>query len=112
MSEKLKPCPFCGSPAKLSRIISPEGERRGETPSWDVDCTECWVHGRWGSEAGAVAAWNRRADRTGPCCEHMAFDQRQRAQEADALASLRDQGFNLSLQQLAKASSKMKQGAP
>lgn len=56
----LKPCPICGSPAKLVRLISPEGEARGDTPSFDVDCVDCWVHGRWESEAEAVAAWNRR----------------------------------------------------
>jgi Lar family restriction alleviation protein len=59
--EGLKPCPFCGSDAALSRIISPEGERRGEQPSWDLDCTGCGLWRRFDTEVDAIEAWNTRA---------------------------------------------------
>jgi Lar family restriction alleviation protein len=58
---ELLPCPFCGSSARIARLLSPEGERRGERPIFDVQCTECWVWHRCETEAEAVAAWNRRA---------------------------------------------------
>lgn len=57
----LEACPFCGSAAKLSRIISLEGERRGDRPSYDVSCTNCGLWRRFDSEVDAVEAWNLRA---------------------------------------------------
>jgi Lar family restriction alleviation protein len=56
----LLPCPFCGGAAKLARIISPEGEARGEKPSWDAECQECGTWRRFDSEAQAITAWNSR----------------------------------------------------
>ena len=56
----LAACPFCGSSAKLSRIISPEGERRGDRPSWDAECQGCGTWRRFDSKEDAVEAWNLR----------------------------------------------------
>jgi hypothetical protein len=53
-------CPFCDGAAVFARIISPEGERRGEAPSYDIHCDDCWVWGRWDDADKAVEAWNGR----------------------------------------------------
>lgn len=54
-SETLKPCPFCGEEAKLSRLPK----------CVFVTCTNCWAEeGRkWNKdqEAEAIAAWNERS---------------------------------------------------
>ena len=55
MSPTLKPCPFCGSAANLTRINFPHD------PRYDIECHECWVWGRWNTEADAITAWNTRA---------------------------------------------------
>jgi Lar family restriction alleviation protein len=62
MSDQLKPCPFCGSPAKVI------GERVSVAPGlWQteyfVECTlrECGLRTRtWYPESAAVNSWNRR----------------------------------------------------
>jgi hypothetical protein len=56
MSETLAPCPFCGGEAKIVR----------RTGAFGVRCTEYgeiehFVQSYGGTEADAVAAWNRRA---------------------------------------------------
>lgn len=70
MTEALKPCPFCGSPAELKHDSGTVVY--GQT--WWVSCTSCWANGLNLSsgtvgtdekrdaeaKAGAVAAWNRR----------------------------------------------------
>jgi hypothetical protein len=71
MSE-LKPCPFCGSEAKLFRDAGNEVWPQ----SWNVACTKCWCSGKkfigsstWAvvkkedqaAEANAVREWNTRA---------------------------------------------------
>ena len=64
MNDKLKPCPFCGSEAKLSDLDLDEVE-------WGhpyyVTCTKCLakiespVYGEKGSDI-VVENWNRRAE--------------------------------------------------
>lgn len=56
----LLPCPFCGTDVFICEAISPEGIRRGDSPSYDIDCDGCGLWRRFGSEADAIAAWNRR----------------------------------------------------
>ena len=57
MSEKLKPCPFCGGEAKIDR-------RCNEVQNfWDfrVVCNKCSVKTNWyGTKAEAIKARNRR----------------------------------------------------
>ncbi len=59
MSEKLKPCPFCGSDRGLYVLQS---ERSGE---WRVFCDNCkssMRNERAGTELEIIAAWNSRAE--------------------------------------------------
>lgn len=57
MTEKLKPCPFCGGEASL-RI-----DTAHSTACLIGCCTiGCFGHEQWEeTEAEAIAAWNRRA---------------------------------------------------
>jgi len=58
MSEKLRPCPFCGGCAVL--LDEPQN---GNWPWWNVVCKNCYLsHYGANTEAEAIAAWNRRAD--------------------------------------------------
>lgn len=55
MSEKFKPCPFCGSDQLMVEV--------GDDGICHVECLDCW--GRTGSCDGrgkAVSAWNSRAE--------------------------------------------------
>lgn len=59
MNKELKPCPFCGSDAYLYRcdveIAKP----------YTVLCENCEIVTKnYASEAEAIKAWNRRAERT------------------------------------------------
>ena len=57
MTEKLKPCPFCGGgEAKIMKM---------GYPHW-IYCLECGakVHGRTTDEKDSIEAWNRRAERS------------------------------------------------
>lgn len=64
MHEKLKPCPFCGAPAKIAYFDS------AETLSFTYthvvcDNPDCWVQPESAGfidEQSAVKAWNRRAE--------------------------------------------------
>ena len=50
MTEKLKPCPFCGG----------EAEVEGERIFW-VSCQKCWVEtSSFNTLEEAIEAWNRR----------------------------------------------------
>jgi Lar family restriction alleviation protein len=53
MSDKLKPCPYCGSEAELVRGAASFG--------WYVACTDCIAAGAWDlGESGATERWNTR----------------------------------------------------
>lgn len=54
MNEKLKPCPFCGGVAMISKDII--GDYR-------VECYHCFAHTFYeDSEEKAIEEWNRRAE--------------------------------------------------
>ena len=61
---KLKPCPFCGGPAKLAEHYW-ENTR---TESFTVDCVECGgcMDQHMDSEQEAADAWNQRAVESDP----------------------------------------------
>lgn len=50
---ELKPCPFCGGEAELTRYIN----------AYAVQCRECLaIPFEYGDESLAIEAWNTRAD--------------------------------------------------
>lgn len=59
MSEKLKPCPFCGGEAEMINIDA--ARVQGITDPVTVRCKECKCNTNWFSkEWEAIDAWNRR----------------------------------------------------
>ena len=63
--EELKPCPFCGSEAKMHAAFAHGiASRVGAY----VECASCgaWSATHWGDDAQekTAEAWNRRAERT------------------------------------------------
>ncbi len=60
MSEKLKPCPFCGS-ANVD-VFNSFGDPSTDENIMNVECINCGAEGGIGKgEEKAAAAWNRRA---------------------------------------------------
>lgn len=56
MSDKLKPCPFCGGKAEL--LIVPNGKAE-----WIIKCkNKCCNQFPHESKGDAINAWNRRAN--------------------------------------------------
>ncbi len=53
MSEKLKPCPFCGSNPVLDKVLN-------ILTRWRVVCTGCLCQTDSGYEKEVVADWNKR----------------------------------------------------
>ena len=60
MSDKLKPCPFCGGEAKLVGFVDDEEEER-----WSALCPQCGIGLviEWREEKYAIEKWNRRANK-------------------------------------------------
>ena len=59
MTEKLKPCPFCGGEAELTKHLN-------DLYSVQCNTTECYMEvglctGGFTSSLYAIKAWNRRA---------------------------------------------------
>lgn len=63
MSEKLKPCPFCGGEATQLFRLTPEGEERYIYGCCTIKCVGNVLGLRWGfkTDKEAIEAWNRRA---------------------------------------------------
>ena len=55
MTDKLKPCPFCGGDAVISRDVGAVG------PFSEVECTVCFVLMSNGeNDKEAIEMWNKR----------------------------------------------------
>ena len=63
MPNELKPCPFCGGEAEIvpHKFFS-EILKAWMVDCYGVECKNCHTSGYqfWGTEAHAIAAWNRR----------------------------------------------------
>lgn len=63
MTDKLKPCPFCGGEAVL-RYIKPHTHYIVDMPDYGggafIECTECTCGISAETEDGAIKAWNTR----------------------------------------------------
>lgn len=55
MSEKLEPCPLCGSDDVYVDIDDPE---LGEYQYWHAGCCHCGISIKRGTEEGAIKKWN------------------------------------------------------
>lgn len=62
--EKMKPCPFCGSPWVQVRWIGFKNAKpSGFTPGLYAECTDCFaMKGPYSEKEDAEYAWNRRVD--------------------------------------------------
>lgn len=59
MSEKLKPCPFCGGEAESKSSV----DIFGHEGFFSVLCRKCYARtDYYETEAEVIEAWNRRAD--------------------------------------------------
>ena len=59
MSEKLKPCPFCGSKWTQVRYSNNPFDKN----RYRAECTDCYaVTKACNNEQDAIEAWNRRAE--------------------------------------------------
>ena len=60
MTEKLKPCPFCGG----SNVVVQKTPSGGKTKfSYSVVCEDCWIWTDMSDiEAKVINVWNRRAN--------------------------------------------------
>lgn len=71
---ELRPCPFCGSPARLRDASFGKGKKR--VSWWDITCTNatmlpsgtwaCGVYTNGKSPEEAAEKWNRRGDEAIP----------------------------------------------
>lgn len=65
MQNELKPCPSCGGEAEIvpHKFFS-EILKAWMVDCYGVECKNCHTSGYqfWGTEAHAIAAWNRRAN--------------------------------------------------
>lgn len=66
MSDTLKPCPFCGSPPVLRKMVeeypADADHPAGEYEAWfHIACDQCGFDLGDEYRSGAIAAWNRRA---------------------------------------------------
>lgn len=69
---ELKPCPFCGGTAVSIQKIEPHLYRPVKNHPFSVVCWECDLFygydedygGMFDTEAEAIKAWNRRAERS------------------------------------------------
>jgi Lar family restriction alleviation protein len=65
MTEKLKPCPFCGSDNQIIENVSRTLSYRGRPflrVQFCVNCVDCTCGALGGSIKDAIAAWNRRTN--------------------------------------------------
>lgn len=68
ISDELKPCPFCGKPARIQTYTN----ERKAIVCGNVNCP-CFMNGNlFDTEAEAVNAWNTRTERT---CNNLANHQ-------------------------------------
>ncbi|WP_196596041.1 Lar family restriction alleviation protein [Pectinatus frisingensis] len=62
MSDKLKPCPFCGGTPNIHDDDNKHPEF-GKEIFWQIYCMDCFgTNGWFDSVDDAITAWNRRAD--------------------------------------------------
>lgn len=58
MADKLKPCPFCGGEAEITKTFL-----YGKVAGYFASCKKCDCQLRtYASKQGAKNSWNRRAD--------------------------------------------------
>ena len=62
MSEKLKPCPFCGGEARVYLNFVPTSDGLDEVNQYECGCERCGIafYGLWERDR-VVNEWNRRS---------------------------------------------------